>query len=217
MSDRPADAPAEVEVEASAPPAPWSDPAPDRPLPFWSSLRADVIAHVPPEGRGGSAWRWARIVLHVAVTSRSFHVTFLYRMNHALSSHAGPVGKVLAGIVNWVVHHLYYCSISPAARLHGGLILPHPQGVIIGGGAVVGPRAWIYQNVTIGGGVGKEGLPTVGAGCRIYSGAVLSGPIAIGDEVVVSPNTLVQRNVPDRSLVVGVPGNVFPRFARPKA
>jgi serine O-acetyltransferase len=71
--------------------------------------------------------------------------------------------------------------------------------------------------VTMGGTDGKDGEPTVGADCRIYTGAVIGGPITLGDEVVVSPNSLVQRSVPSRSMAVGVPANVFPKFAKPKA
>jgi serine O-acetyltransferase len=96
------------------------------------------------------------------------------------------------------------------------LILPHPQNIIIGGGVVIGPRAWVYQNVTMGGIPGKDGEPTVGADARIRCGVVICGPYLLGDDVDVAPNSLVQRNVPAGSLVVGVPANAFPRFAKPK-
>ena len=64
---------------------------------------------------------------------------------------------------------------------------------------------------------GNVWQPTVGADCRIHSGAVIGGPVTLGDEVVVSPNSLVQRSVPSRSMAVGVPANVFPKFAKPGA
>ena len=55
---------------------------------------------------------------------------------------------------------------STPLRLHGGLILPHPQGIVVGPGVVLGPRAWIFQNVTIGGRTGKVGTARVGADAR---------------------------------------------------
>ncbi|HEY0466865.1 MAG TPA: hypothetical protein VGC79_21820 [Polyangiaceae bacterium] len=143
-------------------------------------------------------------------------MAFLYRVNHALVNHAGPTGRVVAGIVSRATHIVYRSAIAPRARLHGGLVLPHPQGIIIGAGVVVGPRAWIFQNVTMGGTSGTDGEPVVGADCRIYTGAVIGGPIKIGDDVVVSPNSLVQRSVPSKSLAVGVPANVFPLFGKAK-
>jgi serine O-acetyltransferase len=96
--------------------------------------------------------------------------------------------------------HFYGCSISPAALLHGGLVLPHPQGIVIGPGVVVGPRAWIFQNVTIGGAPGRSGAPVIGTDARIYPGAVLSGPISVGWNVVVGANAVVVRDIPARSL-----------------
>jgi serine O-acetyltransferase len=202
--------------QATAPPEDWSDPAPGRPVPFWAALRQDIAAHVPPELHRRSALGWVWTTLHIVLTSPGFKVTFLYRLNHTLCHYLGWVGRLVAGVINWVVHHWYFCSIAPRARLYGGLILPHPQGIIIGSRVVVGPRAWIYHNVTLGGAAGKDGEPTVGADARIRCGAVVCGPCVIGDEVEICPNSLVQRNLPSRSMAVGVPANVYPRFAKPK-
>jgi serine O-acetyltransferase len=175
-------------------------------------LRQDLVAHVPPEQRNLSALGWALMVVRALLTSPGFTVTICYRFNHTISHHGGVVGRVVAKVVNWFVLHLYFCSIAPQARLHGGLLMPHPQGIIIGSRVVVGPRAWIFHNVTIGGIAGKDGEPTIGSDSRLRCGAVICGPYVIGDEVEVCPNSLVQRNVPGRSMVVGVPANVFPRF-----
>ena len=179
---------------------PWED-GPGRPLPFWSSLRRDLIAHVPPEGRGMSRWGWARTAILVGLGSSGFHVVGLYRLAHALRQRAGGPGKAMAGLIFWTIRHAYGCTIAPSARLHAPLILPHPQGIVIGAGVVVGPRAWIYQNVTLGGAPGKSGLPRVGADARIYAGAVLAGPIVVGDNVLIAANAVVHRDVPPRTAV----------------
>jgi serine O-acetyltransferase len=166
----------------------------DRPLPFWASLRADIQAHQPGPVRPVDAAR-------VVARSSGFHLVALHRLAHTLAHRAGPLGRVGAGILFWMIRHLYGCSIASTARLHGGLILPHPQGIVIGAEVVVGPRAWIFQNVTIGGAPGKVGMPRVGADARIYCGAVLTGPVAVGDNVMVGANAVVARDVPDRTLV----------------
>jgi serine acetyltransferase len=197
-------------------PAPWRDLYPNRPVPFWAAVREDVFAHVSPAQRGRSTLGWAWTIAKIGVSSPGFKVALLYRLNHALVGHGGSAGRVVAGVISRATHLVYRSAIAPRARLHGGLILPHPQGVIIGSRVVVGPRTWIFQNVTMGGTYGKDGEPTVGSDCRIYTGAVIGGPVTIGDAVVVSPNSLVQRNVPSRSMAVGVPANVFPQFTKPK-
>jgi serine O-acetyltransferase len=134
----------------------------------------------------------------------------LHRLAHTLTHRAGIVGRAAAGLLFWAIRHGYGCSIASTARLHGGVVLPHPQGIVIGPGAVVGPGAWIFQNVTIGGAPGKVGLPRVGADARIYCGAVLTGPIAVGDNVMVGANAVVARDVPGRTLVRCAAAEVLP-------
>ena len=195
----------------------WSDIHASGPMPFWEYLRDDVVAHVPPGQRNRSASSWGWMAAKIALTSPGFKVTLLYRVNNQMVNRAGLAGKVAAGIIARATHVIFHSALAPTARLHGGLILPHPQGIVVGSGVVVGPRAWIFQNVTMGGTEGKSGEPRVGADCRIHAGAVIGGPVKLGDEVVVSPNSLVQRSIPRCSLAVGVPANVFPKFGKPKA
>jgi len=205
-----------IDAASVCSPTGWNDRDSNRPVPFWDSVRADIIAHVPPDDRKRSALEWALTAAKIGLSSPGFKVTLAYRFNHALVNHVGPTGRVMAGVINKATYLIYRSAISPTARLHGGLILPHPQGVTIGSEVVVGPRTWIFQNVTMGGTYGKDGQPTVGADCRIYTGAVIGGPVTVGDEVVVSPNSLVQRSVPSGALAVGVPATVFPKFSKPK-
>jgi|GEM_PF-584850 len=179
----------------------WSETEPGRPLPFWLGLRDDLVAHVSPDQRRGG-WRgWTREGVGVVVCSAGFHLMVLHRLSHVLVHRAGVVGRVAAAILFWWIRHFYGCSMAPTARLHGGVILPHPQGIVIGADAQVGPRAWIFQNVTIGGAPGKVGMPRVGIDARIYAGAVLTGPIHVGDLVMIGANAVVHRDVPARTLV----------------
>lgn len=194
----------------AAEPRAWVDPAPDRPVPFWEGLWQDVLAHYSPEHRERSRWNWALETLKVAVRSSGFHVTALYRLAHLLHHRTGLVGRVLAGFLFWWSRHGYSCAIAPTARLHGGLILPHPQGIVVGADVVMGPRGWIFQNATLGGAPGKVGVPQVGADARIFAGAVLSGPIVVGDNVVVGANAVVSRDVPARTIVRCPPAEFSP-------
>ena len=175
----------------------WKETGGDRSLPFRSSLSADLLAHIPLERRPAG---WKRSALAV-LRSPGFRLTFLYRVSHLARHRLGLPGRVLAGLLFWWMRHAYGCSIASTARLHGGLILPHPQGIVIGPGIVVGPRAWIYQNVTLGGSPGRAGNPVVGADARIYAGAVIAGPVRVGDNVVVGANAVVANDVPSRKLV----------------
>ena len=101
----------------------------------------------------------------------------------------------------------YSCHISPKAQISFSVSFPHPTGVVIGDGAVIGNESVIYQHVTLGQNHGK--YPVVGKGVIIYSGAVVCGPITIGDGAVVGANAVVTHDVPPKAIVAGVPAKVI--------
>jgi serine O-acetyltransferase len=191
-------------------PRAWVDPSPHRPVPFWASVRQDVVAHIPQAQRRRSRWQWALATVSVVLRSSGFRVSVNYRLAHALHHQGGALGRALAGVFFWWNRHFYGCSLAPSARLHGGLILSHPQGIVVGPDAVVGPRGWIFQNVTVGGAPGLDGLPRIGTDVRIYAGAVLAGPISVGDNVMIGANAVVYRDVPSRTVVRCPPAEFSP-------
>ena len=179
----------------------WADPVPRRSVPFWEAVREDVAAHVEHARSAGKP----RGRLGIVLGSAGFHAVLLYRIAHAARP-AGPIGAVAAGILFWMTRHLYFCSLSSTARLHGGLILPHPQGIVVGPGTVVGPGGWIEQNVTFGGAPRSDGMPRVGAGVRIACGAVLVGPVTVGDSARIGPYAVIAADIPPGASV-DVPGS----------
>lgn len=168
---------------------------------FQSAMLADVLAHLPNDRRPSGAFGLARAAVVVFLRSPGFRMTLLYRISFLLRNRLGPLGRVPSAILYWIIRHHYGCSIAPTAKLHGGLIFPHPQGIVIGPDALVGPRAWIFQNVTIGGSPNREGLPTIGADARVFPGAVIVGPIQVGRNVAIGANSVVTKDVPSTSLV----------------
>jgi serine acetyltransferase len=189
----------------------WSDPAADRPIPLLAALHADLLAHIPVDRLEVSWPRLALLCLLTAVRSTGFHATLAYRLSHTLHLRLGPPGRLAAALVSWCARHAYRCAIAPTARLYGGLILPHPQGIVVDAGTIVGPRAWIFQNVSIGMAPGRAGLPRVGADARIFAGAVLTGPIIVGNRVAIGANAVVHRDVPSRSIVRPPAAEYVPR------
>jgi serine O-acetyltransferase len=68
----------------------------------------------------------------------------------------------------------------------------------------------LYQGVTLGG-TGKETgkrHPTIGNKVVIGSGARVLGNITIGENSRIGAGSVVLRDVPDNSTVVGVPGHI---------
>ena len=107
-------------------------------------------------------------------------------------------------IGRWLCIFLFSSDVSRGARFEGPIDLPHPVGITIGTGAIVGPRVRIYQNVTIGS--SRAGLyPRIGEGVTIYSNAVVAGGLTVGDGAVIGANCTVTQNVPERSVVRSLP------------
>jgi serine O-acetyltransferase len=104
-------------------------------------------------------------------------------------------------------------EIHPGAEIGRRLFIDHGMGVVIGETAIVGDDVTLYQGVTLGG-TGKEKgkrHPTLGNNISIGSGAKLLGDITIGDNCRVGANSVVLRNVPANSTIVGVPGHIVLR------
>ena len=185
--------------------APWTDPDPSTPLPLLASLREDILAHVPVDRRRADGRAPLRSAVAVVCMSAGFHLTMYYRAAHTARHRLGWPGRAIAWSLNlWSLHH-HASTIAPTARLHGGLSLPHPVGIVVGGGAVLGPRSWVYQHATIGGAPGRDGLPTIGADARIGAGAAVLGPVVVGDRVSIGANAVVARDVPADSAVGPAP------------
>ena len=177
------------------------EPNPKPAVPFWASVAADIRAHVPERSRPSTITGWLPQAARVALASAGFRAVLNYRIAHTARTRLGVIGKPISKACFWFGRHWYGCSIASSACLHGGLVLPHPQGIVIGAESVVGPNSWIFQNVTLGGVSKTTGMPRIGSGARLFAGAVLVGPVIVGDDVVVGPNAVVTQSVPSGSLV----------------
>lgn len=88
-----------------------------------------------------------------------------------------------------------------------GLYLGHPFGITINDGSVIGNNCNIHRGVLIGQeNRGKrKGVPTIGNDVWIGINSAIVGKITIGDDVLIAPNTFINRDVPSHSIVFGNP------------
>ena len=96
-------------------------------------------------------------------------------------------------------------------QIGGGLLLPHPIGVVIHPRARVGPNCLIFQQVTIGTRHGS-GAPEIGGHVDIGAGAKILGPVRIGDHACIGANAVVLEDVPEGCTAVGVPARIARRW-----
>ena len=129
-----------------------------------------------------------------------------HRVAHALHGRGVPV---LPRAIAYAARVLTGVEIHPGAHVGERLFIDHGAGVVIGETASVGDGVTLYQGVTLGGTGFETGKrhPTVQDNVTIGSGAKLLGPIEIGHGAKIGANSVVVRDVPPNSTVVGVPGH----------
>jgi serine O-acetyltransferase len=111
-----------------------------------------------------------------------------------------------------VLRHRIWSIVTGAdiplnCKIGGGLLIPHPNGIVIHADAEIGPNCLLFQQVTIGD--ARGGVPQVGGHVDIGAGARLIGGIRIGDHARVGANAVVTIDVPPGATVVGIPARVI--------
>ena len=157
----------------------------------------------------------ARSLLEVIFCYPGLHAVWIHRASHWLWKHelwflgrfTSHIGRFLTGI-----------EIHPGATIGGGFFIDHGMGVVIGETAEIGENVTLYHGVTLGG-VSWEKTkrhPTLMDNVVIGSGAKILGPFTVGKDSKVGSNSVVVKEVPANSTVVGIPGRVVMATEKPQ-
>jgi serine O-acetyltransferase len=111
-----------------------------------------------------------------------------------------------------VIRHRAWSVVTGAdipinCKLGGGLLLPHPNGIVIHPDAEIGPNCLLFQQVTVG--ANDRGVPKIGGHVDVGAGAKILGPVTIGDHARIGANAVVVNNIPARATAMGVPARVI--------
>jgi len=116
------------------------------------------------------------------------------------------VARIVMGI-NQIITNI---DIHPAATIGSRVFIDHGTGVVIGETTIIEDDVLIYQGVTLGGvnlTTGKR-HPTIKKGAVIGAGAKVLGNITIGENSKIGANSVVVKEVPERSTAIGIPARV---------
>ena len=107
----------------------------------------------------------------------------------------------------------YGLEISAEASIGHGLYLGHPYGITVAKDVKIGNNVNLHKGCTIGReNRGKrEGVPVLGNSVYVGINSTIVGNIHIGDDVLIAPNSFINFDVPDHSIVVGNPATVHYR------
>ncbi|MGI6510194.1 MAG: serine O-acetyltransferase [Erysipelotrichaceae bacterium] len=118
--------------------------------------------------------------------------------------------------LEWKLHRLELktgISFENNMTIGKGLIIGHWGSIVLNGKATFGNHFFLTHNVTIGRDIrGKrKGVPTFGDRVVVRTNSTVVGNIKIGNDVLIAPNTFVNFDVPDHSIVIGNPAKIFHR------
>ena len=149
----------------------------------------------------------ARSKLEVILTYSGLHAIWAHRVAHALFKRKF---FFLARVISQASRFLSGIEIHPGAKIGRRFFIDHGMGVVIGETCEIGDNVTVFQGVTLGG-TGKEKgkrHPTIKDNCLIATGAKVLGSITIGENSKIGAGSVVLKEVPPNSTVVGVPGRV---------
>ncbi|WP_342577750.1 serine O-acetyltransferase [Psychrobacillus sp. FSL K6-2843] len=145
--------------------------------------------------------------LEVVLTYAGLHAIWSHRIAHALYK---KKWYFLARLISQISRFFTGVEIHPGAVIGRRFFIDHGSGVVIGETCEIGDDCTIYQGVTLGG-TGKEKgkrHPTLKNNVLVATGAKVLGSITIGNNSKVGAGSVVLKDVPENSTVVGIPGVV---------
>lgn len=137
--------------------------------------------------------------LHAILIHRIAHIFYNFKL------------KFIARFISQTARFLTGIEMHPGARVGSGLFIDHGMGIVIGETTEIGDNCVLFHNVTLGG-TGKHAgkrHPTIGSNVFIGTGAIILGPVQIGDNARIGANTFIYMcDVPENATVVGTPGKI---------
>jgi serine O-acetyltransferase len=149
-------------------------------------------------------------IMEVITSYPGVQAILLHRLANFLYRLGIPYVPRFISHVNRLVTQI---EIHPGAKIGRDFFIDHGGGVVIGETSEIGDNVTIYQGVTLGGiSMEREKRhPSVGNDVVIGAGARILGPVNIGNRVRIGANAVVTEDIPEDSVVVGVPGRVVAR------
>jgi serine O-acetyltransferase len=174
----------------------------------------------PSSYRMDGAWNMASVSAEIPDWTREQKRTAQWAPSRSLLSsirqyqrHANarsPWGLLLKNIA--VLRHRFWGIVTSAdiplnCQLGGGLLLPHPAGIVIHPRASIGPNCLLFQQVTLGS--AADGAPVLEGHVDVGAGAKILGHVVIGKHAKIGANAVVLTDVPAGATAVGVPARII--------
>ena len=153
----------------------------------------------------------AKSKLSLILTYPGVKAVFFHRIANFFST---AKFHLIARIISQFSRFLTGIEIHPNAKIGKNLFIDHGMGVVIGETSEIGDNVTIYHMVTLGGIApsinsndqrNMKRHPTLEDNVVVGSGAQILGPITIGKNSLIGSNAVVTKDVPEKSIMVGIP------------
>lgn len=161
----------------------------------------DEIKNIRKKDPASRSW------LEVLLCYPGLHAVIFHKFAHVLYKLKIPIiPRLISHISRWITG----IEIHPGAEIGERVFIDHGKGVVIGETSQIGNDVIIYQGVTLGGTSTKKVKrhPTLGNNIVLGCGAKVLGNIKIGDNCQIGANSVVLKDVPANSTVVGIPARI---------
>src|SRR3989304_2955950 len=151
----------------------------------------------------------AQSVLEILFCYPGFHAMRFHHVAHWLWN---KNFRFFARFLSHISRMLTGIEIHPGATIGEGFFIDHGMGVVIGETAEIGKNVTMYHGVTLGGTSWKKGKrhPTIEENVIIGANAAILGAIRVGENSKIGSGSVVNKDVPPHSTVVGIPGRGGP-------
>ncbi len=169
---------------------------------FWALVKEDWVTHER---------RW---------TDPGFRALFVHRFGNWRMGIRSKALRAPFGVVyRWMFRRMvrsYTIELDYDVRVGRRVAFHHTMGIVVNGDTEIGDDCLIRAGVVLGivSPDQASGAPRLGQRVDVGVGAVLLGPITVGDDAVIGANAVVRCDVPAGALAVGVPARILPGRGR---
>ncbi|HIF9314796.1 TPA: serine O-acetyltransferase [Photobacterium damselae] len=159
----------------------------------------------------------AELAVNSGLTAKLFIINFRLA---SLFYSKGLVGKIF--VVNIFILKLFkfFCGLDIPVRtkIGFGLVLYHPQNIVINSDSIIGDNVILKHNVTIGNKYDAKDKcyksPVIGDNVELSPGVIVLGGISIGDNSIIGAGSIAVKNIPANSIAVGNPAIVIKKYVK---
>lgn len=132
---------------------------------------------------------------------------FYHRIRYMYHFRKAARGSLYSKVKLYLYSRKYGIEIKASTKIGKAFVMIHPYNITVSPYAVIGENVTMMKGSTVG--LGKGGAPTVGNKVYIGINSTVIGKINVGNDVLIAPNTMVNVDVPDHSVVIGNPCKII--------